>query len=169
MNAHTSHRRFKSNPIELIIFLITSAIFINSVYHILYDHSDFTAAALTPMNSNPISEGGRQLASFSSPIATLDIPCDEAQKKETHATKLRLKGILCGWSPKMGNATLAKASIINTANQYSATVFTETESGKFSTDYIPLSTGENIIKFEFTYKNGKTISQTMSIVLRGLL
>ncbi|MGZ3707368.1 MAG: hypothetical protein ACXWPM_00700, partial [Bdellovibrionota bacterium] len=50
-------RRFKTNPVEIVIFSVVSLIFINSLYNLFYDHQGFHPAALSPMAANPTSEG----------------------------------------------------------------------------------------------------------------
>ena len=53
--------------------------------------------------------------------------------------------------------------MVNSANKYSATVFTDVSSQKFSTDYIPLVSGRNAIHVEFSYQGGKTFSRDLAL------
>ena len=116
------------------------------------------------MASNPVSEG-RAPASTSSAFWSIDLPCeqDEEDFQPTTATRVRLNGKLCGiQDPSEGNL-LVKTQILNKANSFQATIFTDVTSGRFSTDYIPLNTGENPMHIEFTYRGGKVV--THDIVL----
>ena len=53
------------------------------------------------------------------------------------------------------------AAVVNSANQFRATVFTDLSSGKFSTDYIPLNSDKNPILLEFKFKNGKSVAHEL--------
>jgi hypothetical protein len=161
--SHTHNfRRFKANPVEVAIFSIITLIFFNSVYNLIYNHKGFHPTALVPMSANPISEG-RKLASIPQSNLTWEIQCDQSFEKDTPSNKVRINGPLCGADPFQGASNLIKANIMNTSNQYTATIFTDVGSGKFSTDYIPLQPGKNSIRVEFSYFNGKSFSQDILI------
>jgi hypothetical protein len=155
-------RRFKANPVEIAIFSIITVIFFNSIYNLLYQHKGFHPAALVPMTANPISEG-RHLSSSSQTLLTWDVQCEQNTEKNTLSNRVRLNGPLCGADPVQGASKLIKATIINQANQYAATVFTDIFSRKFSTDYIPLSFGKNSIHIEFSYFDGTHSRQDLMI------
>lgn len=156
-------RRFRSNPIEVVIFSVISIILVNSIYHLFYDHPGFTPATLTSLNSDPKSEG-RHLASTVQPLQSVEIPCVETSNQETSANRLRVKGSLCGIDSVRTPSSLVKTSIVNMENKFIATVFADVEAGQYSTDYIPLTVGENHIHFEFSYRGGKTVSQELLVV-----
>jgi hypothetical protein len=168
----TSHPRFRVNPVELAIFSVVCLILINSIYNLVYDRESFRATSLTPMVANPVSEAGRAPAATVAGAApavgqhasflNLDLKCDGAADHETGAGKVRLTGSLCGINPGDG-ATLAKTSVVNGANRFTATVFTDVNAGKYSTDYIPLNTGKNPIHLEFSYRGGKVVSQDITV------
>jgi hypothetical protein len=161
-------RRYRTNPFEIVVFVLVSLICFRSIYSLFYDQQSFRAAALTPISNSPISDGmSRSPAGFSSQsFLNFDIKCEGGNTKETTATKVRLTGNLCGMltgiSQDVGNQ-LMKSAILNQANKFNATVFTDVSAGKFSTDYIPLNSGENPIKIEFTYKNGKVFTQEFNV------
>jgi hypothetical protein len=158
-------KRYRSNPIEVALFGVVAMVVINSVYHLLYDHPSFNTPILTQMHSNPLSEG-RTLASLHDTQRSdmnLEISCNTMSLQETTAGKLRLKGPICGSGTYQLPDHLVKATITNTANQFHATVFTDLNSGLFSTDYIPLNTGENTIRFEFSYPEGKVVNHEILI------
>jgi len=171
MSQGPSAKRFKANPVEIAIFSIVTLIFFNSVYHLFYDQKAFQPLALTPMASNPVSEGRRGLASTSSGsvplLQTAEVDCAEKVKMERTTTKLRLAGPLCGVESPAESSTLMEATITNQANQFKATVFPDVNTGRYSTDYIPLNTGENKIQVEFRYKSGgQKFSQNITIMRR---
>jgi hypothetical protein len=151
-------RRFKANPVEVAIFSIITLIFFNSLYNLLYSRGGFVPAALVPMTANPLSEG-RKLASIPHSLGSWDIPCNERSEKDTPSSKIRLNGALCGADFSSGASKLIKASITNTTNQYNATVFTDVYEGKFSTEYIPLNEGKNVLHVEFSFFGGTAFRQ----------
>lgn len=155
-------RRFPVNPVEIVILLTITLVFCNSIYNLFYDSRSIRPTALQPMAANPISEG-RAPASVASAFMSVEVPCDNALERETTASKIRLTGSLCGLGGDTTSAQLIKATVLNGANRFNATVFTDSTSSKFSTDYIPLSTGKNSIHLEFAYRGGKTASQEVLI------
>jgi hypothetical protein len=131
------------NPVEAAILAGVAAIFAFSIYSLFQAGSDFHPAALTAMAGNPISEGRSPASAAPSAFQNLDVACEEQPPTETAATKVRLTGKLCMTGAR-------QARVVNQANQYSATVFTDAGNGKFSTDYIPLVAGANPIRVEFS-------------------
>lgn len=89
-------RRYRINPVEIVIFVTASFALVNSTYHLFYDHPSFSTPILTKMNSNPITEG-RSLASLQTDNS-VEIACGEGPLQETSFSKIRLKGQICGVS-----------------------------------------------------------------------
>ena len=162
MGTQQRTRHFKINPVELAIFSGVSLIFLNSVYNLFYDHGGFHPKALEPMASNPISEG-RSPASISPLFMMVELKCEPSLERQTSANKLRLTGDLCGASTPSDLSKLVKTQIFNASNHFTATVFTDTASSKFSTDYIPLAAGKNLVRVEFQFQGGRTISQDLNV------
>ena len=146
------------NPVELMIFLGVTAGFIFSAYQVFAQKPLSNTAMLTPMSSNPISESGRQPASSSSLLGSVDFSCSPQQEAAVKASKIRIAGPICGMT---AGARIISTSVINSANQFHATVFTDLNSGKFSTDYIPLNSEKNPIQIEFKFGNGKKTSHAL--------
>ncbi len=163
MNHPQNIERFRANPVEIVILLTILGIFMSSVYSLLYDRRGFHPAALSPMTSNPISEG-RAPSSVSQSLLTVQVPCDRYLDRDTLANKIRLSGALCGTEPTLNGNQPLKATIVNNVNHYEATVFTDSNNNKYSTDYIPLSQGKNVIHIEFSYVNGKSIAQDIQVM-----
>jgi hypothetical protein len=155
-------RRFRINPVEVAIFSVVSLIFVNSVYNLFQDRAGFQPSALAPMASNPVSEG-RAPASVAQSFLNLDVKCENNGEQETGASKVRLTGTLCGAAPSDDSAKLLKTQIVNNANKFSATVFTDLSAGRYSTDYIPLNTGKNPIRIEFVYQGGKFVTHDIVV------
>ncbi len=157
-------RRFRANPIEVVFLSVISLIFINSVYSLVYDHHGFSALALRPMASHPNSEG-RALASVTSSLLNFDFDCEKAPSETTSATRIRIMGPICGFNPNTANEGmgLPKVTVKNRTNRNTATVFSDNASGKFSTDYISLEAGENIIYVEVRLGSGKPITREIRI------
>ena len=141
------------NPVEVLIFAAVAGSFGISAYRLVNDRDGFEPSILAPMASNPISESR---APASAPLfGQVDFNCQSHQEVSVSASKIRINGPICGGAAGKGTSqNLMKASIINTANQFTATVFTDAGSGKFSTDYIPLGGEKNTIQLEFTFKGG---------------
>jgi hypothetical protein len=166
MQSHSHIRRFRSNPVELLVFSAIALLFINSIYDLFYEPAGFNLAALAPMHSNPISEG-RHLASVQDPLLTLNIPCNSTQETQTAANRVRIMGPICRGEDsevQIKNTTPMKSSIQNTSNHFNAAVFFDEDSGKFATEYIPLVSGENKIEISFKHKDGETVSQNLRVI-----
>lgn len=164
MGNSPSIRRFKVNPVEVVIFLIVTVVCAHSVYNLFYESPTFKASALTPMAANPISEGRSPASVAATPSKeNIEIDCTDNQERQSTASKIRLIGKLCGLMDPDDAKKLMKISIVNNANKFNATIFTEQNAGKFSTDYIPLNSGENPVHLEFSYRGGRIYSQDMKI------
>ncbi|MCM2322193.1 MAG: hypothetical protein NDJ90_02920 [Oligoflexia bacterium] len=159
--AGTDTKRFRTNPVEIGIFLVVTMVFANSIYRLFYDSPGFQTSALVAMESSPISEG-RSPASVSQPsFANIELRCEALNEQDATAGKVRLTGGLCGLDAETGADKLVKTTVTNTANKFTATVFMDVNAGKFSTDYIPLNSGKNPIRLEFAYRGGKVVSQDL--------
>jgi hypothetical protein len=154
-------RRYRINPVEMIILATIGGVFLNSIYHLFYDPSGFHPAALQNMAANPVSEG-RSPASVSGAFQSAEINCTSNPERATSATKIRILGPLCNGTETATSDPLIRTVVSNETNQFSATVFTDSVQGKFSTDYIPLNPGKNQFKVEFAYKSGKTVTQDLA-------
>ncbi len=154
-------RRFKINPIELILFSAVGLILARSAYNLFYSETGSQFSALVPMASNPTS-AGRQLSSTSQSFLNINVGCDANPDASTGAARVRLVGPLCGHSSVTDKLT--KTSVINNSNRFAATVFADESLNKFSTDYIPLNIGKNSIRIEFFYEGGKVASEDLTIV-----
>ncbi|MBC7692744.1 MAG: hypothetical protein H7222_13365 [Methylotenera sp.] len=155
-------KRFRANPVEVTILAVMALILCNSVYRLFDERADFKFAALSPMTAQPTQGAHRSPASVIPEFASLDINCDSREtssEQRTAAGKVRLTGPLCLQNSQPGSdsaaSQLVKSQISNTANRFNATVFTDVSASRFSTDYIPLVPGRNLIEVEFTYKSNK--------------
>lgn len=155
-------RRFRSNPIEVLIFFVVGVVFLNSLYNLIYDQPGFHFAALSPMSANPISERRSPASLAPTNLTTLEVPCDPNSDQNTSSNKVRLIGKICTALTEHTVRTLFKSEITNTSNQFAATVFAGPE--KFSTDYIPLSPGKNSIHMVFSYQDGTVSSRDVLII-----
>lgn len=159
MRSMGKFRAFRVNPVEVMIFAGVSIIFANSIYHLFNEKNGTTLALqLTPQESS-VQDTGRSPASVTPMFISVDLPCDEnGVDSVTQAGKVRILGSLCG-----GSETPQKAQIVNQANQFAATVFTDSNAGKYSTDYIPLNSGKNPIRVTFTSTSGKVITKEVIV------
>ena len=157
-------RRFRANPVEVAIFSIVTLVFTHSVYSLFYDTQSFYPGSFMS-RSYASAPPSRDIASASASLSALtgaasqlelDFKCEGSVTQETGASKVRISGPLCGMNETSTAGRLVRATIENKKNQFQATVFTDIYHGKFSTDYIPIETGDNQIKLEFRYFDGSS-------------
>ena len=167
-----SKRRFRVNPIEVTIFAVISLIFVKSGYSLLYTHDGFDPVALSASAEDPIAPNtGRTPASAmlnAKSFGDVKIGC-EADKVEqsVSAKKIRLIGSLCAGTENAVEETplnVKKINVVNTSAKVAATVFPDYTNQKFSTDYITLAQGKNVIYVEYEFKDGKTLGREFNIM-----
>lgn len=161
--------RFRINPVEILIFVAVLGLFGKSVYSLIYSTPEVIQ---TPIQAdipaaNPLTEG-RSPASVSQAFSLYDFKCDQAQEQAVLASKIRLSGPICGMNSRDDSALLSKSLIQNSANKFNATVFTDLNAARFSTDYIPLNLGKNPIQVEFIYRDGRVVSQKLMLIKESL-
>ena len=176
-------RRFRINPVELVVFGVVSLIFANSVYQLFYDWEEVRANAVGATAAvKADSSSVRGIASANPLFSTIEVKCDSekattgAKKKSgaeesqsletTDAAKIRLSGPLCGIgvkTPQDAKPKLLKAEVVNRTTNTAATVFTNATDGSFSTDFIPLNPGRNQIQLKWIYQGGKEHSQGLVV------
>ena len=162
MSGTQNSKRFSINPIEVVIFSVVTLIFFNSAYNLVYDQR------IIPENTfAQNSEEGRTPANLTQATnpapMNLGIQCFRNSEYRLKTDKIRLLGPLCGFENNK-NLKLTKTEIINTNNKFTATIFTEENSRKFQTDFIPLASGTNLIKIEFSYDHGAPYTQEIKIL-----
>lgn len=156
-------KRFRANPIEIAILVIVTGVFCHSIYDLFNDSQSFTPAALQPMAASPISEAPRNPASLAVPAqASIELQCGQTTDEETTAEKVRISGPICGTDQDTLPSDLTQAQVLNSSNQFSATVSTDFDSARFSTDFIPLVPGRNLIQVQFTYRSGKAVTREIT-------
>jgi len=143
----------KVSPIEVVIFLAITAISFYSAYRLMNESVELNPSTLQTASRDRSPAGQR------SSLEMIKIGCNPSEHYKTSAAQIQLNGSLCGVNEK----NLIKADIVNMSNQFHATVFSQSDSNQFSTDYIPLNAGENIIQTNFIDPNGKTFSQQIVI------
>ncbi len=161
--------RFKSNPVEWVLLFTLLLVLGGSVYRLFGESSTFRPVALVPMASSPVREGRTPaslqdtLTGFVPRLQHIELNCkSDWSPQETSASKFRLSGGLClGSSTDFTPSAVTQLSIINDANKYRATVFVDSHSSRFSTDYIPVNLGENPIQFQFKFLDGTQVSRQL--------
>lgn len=157
--------RYRVNPVEGVVLGALALAFCHSLYSLVFGIENLRAAPLGTGSkvAMSIETTGRNPASHQNSFRSIDFKCEEgaSASEPLSALKIRLSGPLCG-SPSP-QAKLLKTSITNGANKYSATVFTDVSTQKFSTDYIPLVSGRNAIHVEFSYQGGKVFSRELAL------
>lgn len=158
-------KRFRANPVEIMVLLIATGVFCHSVYDLFNDSQSFSPAILKPLAASPVSESARSLASTSQDrgLTGIELHCGGSTDLETTASRTRLSGLLCGADAANPVSALTKAQILNATNQFNATVSTDIDSERFTTDFIPLDPGRNAIQIEFAYRGGRVFTQEVDI------
>ncbi len=150
--------RSRTNPVEIAIFSIVTLVLFHSLYTLFYDDKPFYHASLAQaIAAQQTDQVQREPASSQAPaLLEVKIDCETPVKIEsTSANGVKISGPLCGTDLEESGNKLAETNIVNATNHFSATVFTDTELGKFSTDYIPLTVGNNVLKMNFKYASGE--------------
>ncbi|MGK5086961.1 hypothetical protein WDW86_05340 [Bdellovibrionota bacterium FG-2] len=181
MSTEYRTRRLRANPVEILILLAVTAIFGNSIYTLFYDPfynrslislpSVFSplvpssAIATKPLPGTASNRAPASVTTAPSSFTSLEVNCDKPTEVQTTASKVRLTGALCGMTSELETATSPRLSVNSESPKFSATVFTDASTGKFSTEYIPLAQGRNVIHLSFDYSDGKSVKQ--EIVLQN--
>lgn len=149
------------NPVEFMIFGFIATGFGMSAYGLFQEREGFETSLLAPMASNPISE---TRSPASAPLVSqVDFSCSGKKELHVNASKVRINGPICSGGPSDAEPP-SKTTITNSTNQFSATVFTDTKEGRFSTDYIPLNPEKNAIRIQFSFGNGKNVSHELTLI-----
>ena len=151
------------NPVELVIFAIVASGFGFSAYRLIHERPAVESGILAPMASNPVSGTQRQPAAIAPLFGHVQFGCKGGEEQAVKASKIRITGPICGLEASGEKAQVVSATVVNAANQFHATVFTDIGAGKFSTDYIPLNAEKNSIRVQFKFKSGKTASHDLVI------
>lgn len=179
--------------VEMSIFAVVSLVFLNSVYSLFTDgkfleesarrpiavkeHVPSVQKAEPPEARSVAAESGKK-ADEASGFVPYETQCNPAGERfETSAAKVRILGPFCGSTSRVPAAAPNKDSsgaapgtslidykVENVTSRYSATVFSDYSTGKFSTDFIPLERGANKVVMEFRYKSGKAYPVELTIV-----
>ncbi len=152
------------NPVELVIFGVVTLGFVFSAWRLTQERPDFEGGMLAPMASNPLSETERDPAATAPLFAHVSFECESLRETTVSASKIRISGPICGVRKGAEDPEIVTAAVVNSANQFQATVFTDLSAGKFSTDYIPLNSDKNAIRVEFRYKSGKSTTHDLVIL-----
>ncbi|MDR3606720.1 MAG: hypothetical protein P4M08_04980 [Oligoflexia bacterium] len=160
----TETRRFRVNPVEVLILMTMTIVVGNSAYNLLYGTDSFRPADFKSVAASAMTADNRGLASAaSSAFANLEVKCQNGTESiKTLASKVRLSGVLCGAEGATGGQ-LVKATVLNNSNRFNASIFTDSNSPQFTTDYIPLAEGTNTLRIEFSYRGGKTSTQEINV------
>jgi hypothetical protein len=106
---------------------------------------------MTPMIANPISE---ERAPASALLERIETSCGASIEKMTSANRVLITGPICG-DPGPEGVNLKRTSAINATKGVTATVITDLQPNRYTTD-VPLAMGRNSIRLEFSYADGKT-------------
>jgi hypothetical protein len=178
------------NPVEGLVLIAVLGGFTYSIIGLFNERDTFTTlmkieegsapglASLTdkggarkPASSQLVAgveaDADRDPASTQSTAGLLrqfDFRCDLSGEQSIEAGKVRLSGPFCSGTGGISADSPIKTAILNEANQFTATVFMDGSTGRFSTDYIPLTSGSNPIAVEFRYANGASVKKSFTLL-----
>lgn len=178
------------NPVEGLVLAAVMGGFAYSVIGLFHERETFTALINSEeFNGSGLAKtndasGGRNPASSrlvtgvedgaardpaaiqttGGALRQFDFRCDMNGEQSIEAGKVRLSGPFCNGNGTVSTDSPVKTAILNEANQFSATVFMDASTGRFSTDYIPLTTGSNPIAIEFKYASGASVKKAITIL-----
>lgn len=178
MGTPTQMKKFRINPVELVIFSTVLLMLVNSLYHLFYERPGLESAAWSALTT-PVTASNAKASTEAPIFLSYDLKCESSAQTSTQAGKVRLNGMLCdsagivlgghasateGRSPaSIDFGRVVRVDVTNQANQFNATVFTDASAGKFSTDYIPLNQGSNPVQVIFHAADGKRTTQLLNI------
>lgn len=173
----SERRTYRFNPVEILIFATVLMVFLKSLFSLVGQPEPFKAAAMKPMKANPILsmsgssssdlETGRAPAqetsrnpspnsSQNSVLMSIAFNCHlgDEESVQTAASKVRLVGSICTetlWNRASAGASPTRIRVFHAEKKLFSESFMNEASGKFTTDYIPLSPGTNTLQVEFTF------------------
>lgn len=163
MTQKANESRYRTNPVELVIFFGITTLFSFSLYNLLYDKDQLQIADVRiekPTLASSESATDRAPASAPS-LFPITLDCGKAADQKTQARSARLTLPLCrlegGKMVKGGDVKLVlSASVVNTVNNDSPTVFID--ANPLTTGPIALNSGKNSIHVEYSYRDGQKIT-----------
>lgn len=170
-------RSFRVNPIEVVIFSTVASVFAHSVYRLFSEPDAMELTALTKTaetgSRGPAStsvSGVAVDAKAQQALSLIQVGCQSESTQDAASSKVRVQGTDCNENRKPAAATestkeipnkLSKVTVKNLTHPFKATVFIDTLTQGFVTDYITLKDGSNELKIQRTYDDGKTYDQTV--------
>lgn len=143
-------KRFKINPVELVVLGFTALIFSNSLYHLFYDWKDSKQAHWQAPSHTDTTQPTREPASLhKGSFANIEFDCGlQHQTITTQADKVRITGPLC---QNLSGASLSMIKIFKEGTETQA-AFTDISGNRFSSSFISLKDlGEHSIVLKFLY------------------
>ena len=165
MKKHSIKPRFRINPFEKMTFTLAAFGFFASAYSFFLSDQTIHPSTLSELQPNPLSEGRQLASSAHSSLKTLEFQCFKPQDVSVHSKKVRITGHICNAWGSIGNpAQLVSSKVLNSTHPFEATVFAVTDSTEFSTDFIPLAAGENLIHIEFSFSDRPSFAADWKII-----
>lgn len=164
-------RSFRVNPIEVVIFSTVAAVFAHSVYRLFSESDSLELTALTQPSElrsrAPASIGGSTAQTGQQALSLVNIGCQSEFTQTAISPKVRVQGTLCRATDpgKPGEMTLklSKVTVKNLTHPFEATVFIDSLTQGFVTDYITLQDGANELKIQRTFDDGKIFEQKITL------
>lgn len=159
-------RRFRVNPLELLLFLGMIGVTSRSAYLMFSEIPNYDAflhADRAPASAvDEASPARRKLTGH------LFLDCTPSvEPKYVEAEQVRVHGDLCGSRVERGStgpaATPQKVSVLNRTNQQEAIVFIDKGRSEYSTEFLPLDPGKNAIQIKIEYQNGKVVDSLRDV------
>ena len=159
--------RFITRFIEYIILNLVLMIFFHSIYHVVYKNENFNLNVFSKFFhfiENHPKEKKRKIS-----FLVIDVSCETEIKKITQANQIRIQGSLCSTQKKSQRniASLKEKNeitVLNEKNHFLATIFKKKNKKQYSTDYISIEPGINLIHISMIDSHGNEIQQKIEII-----
>lgn len=160
-------KRYRHNPLEVLIFTAITGFFIHSVYTLFQEKSHIATSFEVAETE---TTGGVTRSPASSQVSEIELDCVAGVEYQVSSERVKLRGMLCppesmsltgGREPS--SETPARIKVVNQANEALGTVFMDSGHKKFTTDYLPLIAGENHLLVTYYYRGNRSSQRDLTI------
>lgn len=155
----TLAQRFRSNPVEILVFTAVCALAGYSVLRTLNYPPTASYASFAPGYDRVAP--ARQLASLREQGSALEVPCELRETAASAAPKVNLFGAACD-IPSGKAIRLIQMRITNETNKYSAVIAAGASGLFFEAANVPLEVGHNRLVLNYSYSDGTQVARSVT-------
>jgi hypothetical protein len=105
----------------------------------------------------------RLIGALCKPAEMVQAPKQEDTETSENAPAVQALPVAVPTVTEEAAENVKRISVVNTSARVAATVFPDYSNQRFSTDYISLTQGKNLIYVQYEFKDGKTLGQEFSV------